>query len=363
MASGLVSMEDRTAAPAISVIVRSMGRPTLAAALASLAAQDHPAVEVVVVAASGAAHPVPPPAAGAYPLRFVASTAPLSRPQAANAGIDAASGAWISFLDDDDVLLAGHLSGLAAAAARGHPARFVYTLARARMADGSVRTWGQPFALQQLFERNFIHLASALFSRELLAEGCRFDEAFEIMQDWDFFLQCAQRTRFHFEPRATFEWHADAGSSGAAGNVNHDDTRFAAFRDRIYAKWQAARDALVDRVTADLTDAAARARSGDLAGAEARCRAVLDYSQNDPFALNLLGMVLRNAGRLADARRVQEDACALRPADGAFLYNLALVCRQQGDLAGARSGAERALEAAPGLVAARNLLAAIEAST
>ncbi|MGH8801058.1 MAG: glycosyltransferase [Casimicrobiaceae bacterium] len=359
---GPSSTAREVATPTVSVVVRSTDRPTLAAALASLAEQDYPTVEVVLVAASGATHPAPPARIGAHPVRFAASAVRLTRPQAANVGIDAASGDWISFLDDDDVLLPGHVAGLAAAAGRAQEARFTYTLARARMADGSTRTWGQPFSLQQLYERNFIHLASALFSRELVAQGCRFDDAFEIMQDWDFFLQCAQRTRFHFEPRETFEWRADAGTSGAAGDVNHDGARFAAFRDRIYAKWQEARDALVDRVTSELGDAAACARSGDLAEAETRCRAVLAFSQNDPFALNLLGMVLRSAGRLGDARAVQEQACAVRPADPSLHYNLALVCRQQGDLAATRREAERALRAAPGFVPARSLLAAIATS-
>lgn len=349
-------MEGAAVTPRVSVVVRSSDRPTLGAALASIAAQDYPRLEAVVVAASGAAHPRPPVSVGPHPVHFVASAAPLTRPQAANAGIDAAGGDWITFLDDDDLFLPGHVAGLVAAAARGAGADLVYTLARARMADGSARTWGQPFSLQQLYERNFIHLASALFSRSLLTQGCRFDDAFEIMQDWDFFVQCAQRTRFHFEPLATFEWHADAGSSGAAGNANHDDARFAAFRDRIYAKWQDVRDALVDRVTSELEAATARARAGDLAGAEARCRAVLEFSQNDPFALNLLGMVLKNAGRVDEARRVQELACAVRPGDASLLYNLALVCRHQGDLDSARARAGEAADLAPGFTPARRLV-------
>lgn len=354
-------MEGSSTTPTVSVVVRSSDRPTLPAALASIAAQDYRSIEAVVVAASGAAHPVPPPSVGPHRLRFVASAVPLTRPQAANAGVDAAVGDWITFLDDDDLLLPGHVAGLVAAAGRGGGARFVYTLARAKMADGTTRSWGQPFSLQKLYERNFIHLASALFSRELLREGCRFDETFEIMQDWDFFLQCAQRTRFHFERRETFEWHAEAGSSGAAGNANHDDARFAAFRDRVYAKWQGARDALVERVTTALEAAVASARSGDLAGAESRCRAVLEFSQNDPFALNMLGMVLRDAGRLDEARRVQEDACAVRPDDPSLLYNLALVCRRQGDLAAARERADEAAAIAPGFASARRLAAELAA--
>jgi tetratricopeptide (TPR) repeat protein len=272
-------------------------------------------------------------------------------------GVDAAQGDWITFLDDDDVLLPGHVSGLVAAQRSAGGARFVYTLARARMADGRTQAWGQPFALAELYERNFIHLATALFSRDLLTLGCRFDETLEIMQDWDFFLQCAQHTPFHFEPRQTFEWHAERGTSGAAGGANQDDVRFSAFRERIYAKWADRSEALVDRVRAGVQETVDRLRNGDPAGAEARCREMLAYSQNDPHALNVLALVLRSTGRARAARDAQELACAVRPGDASLLYNLALACRVQGDLDAARASCRRAIEAAPEFAPARKLLA------
>ncbi len=50
--------------PSVSIVVRSIGRPTLERALASIAAQDHPAIEIVIVAASGSNHPALPGAIG-----------------------------------------------------------------------------------------------------------------------------------------------------------------------------------------------------------------------------------------------------------------------------------------------------------
>lgn len=344
----------------VSVIVRSTHRPSLVAALESIAAQDYPALQVIVVGASGPDHPVPADHAGQHPVRFVASASPLSRPLAANVGMDAAEGDWISFLDDDDVLLPGHISGLVAAQRNAKHALFVYTLAVARMAGGRNESWGQPFALRQLYERNFIHLAAALFSRELPARGCRFDQTFEIMEDWDFFLQCAQHTVFHFEPKQTFEWRADSGSSGAGGGANHDDVRFARFRDRIYMKWAQSRDALIDRVGAALQDAVAGARSGEHDRAEADCRAILTYSANDPDVLNFLALVQRSAGRCGEARETQELACSVRPGDPALIYNLAVLCRMQGDLDRARAHCQRAMQARPRFAPARKLLAELQ---
>ena len=333
--------------PLVSIVVRSMSRPSLADALESIAVQDYPRVEGIVVAACGPQHPPPPESVGRHRLRFVASAVSLSRPEAANRGIDAAQGDWITFLDDDDLLYPDHVSSLVGAVGRAGAARLIYSQALARLSDGSALPLGQPFAMAQLYERNFIHLSMALFSRDLVALGCRFDESLEILQDWDFFLQCAQHTRFHFEPRVTFEWRADIGTAGTGAGPNQDDARFAAFRDRIYAKWAPQHDALADRVAADLQRAASSAKEGDVAAGTRICREVLEYSENDPFALNLLAMLQRSSGRIPEARRTQELACAVRPQDTSFAYNLALLCRDLGDLDAARAHCHRAAKGSP----------------
>jgi tetratricopeptide (TPR) repeat protein len=348
------------ASPPVSLIVRSSARSTLQAALDSVALQDYPNLEVVVVAASGRDHPQLPGCTGAHPLRMVTSESRLSRPQAANAGLDAARGDWISFLDDDDLLLPGHVAGLVAAQRNADGARLIYTLALGFFADGHRESWGRPYALSELYERNFIHLSTALFARSLVADGCRFDEAFEIMQDWDFFLQCAQKTRFHFEPRQTFQWRVDLGTSGTGIGGNQDPARFARFRDAIYAKWSGPRNALAARIERLLDDAAARLRSRDFAGAQARCSEALAASPGDPAALNTLALVYRASARMADAEQAQAHAVAVRPTNPSLLYNLAEIQRDRGDLAGARHSVRRALDLAPDFAAAQALLASLE---
>ena len=347
--------------PEVSVIVRSSARETLPAALESIARQDYAHLEVIVVAASGPGHPQLAARAGPHPLRLVESDVRLSRPQAANAGVAAARGDWITFLDDDDLMLSGHVAGLVAAQRNAEDARLVYTLALGRFADGHTASWGTPFSLSQLYERNFIHLSTALFAKSLVADGCRFDEAFAIMQDWDFFLQCAQRTRFHFEPRQTFEWRVDLGTSGTGVAGNQDAARFARFRDQIYAKWRPQRDALVREVMWLLDAAGERLRSRDLVTAEGRCREALAASPGDPWALNMLARVCRSAGRLADAEQAQAYAVAVRPNNPSLLYNLAEIHRERGNLPEARECARRVLELAPDFALAQALLAAIDA--
>jgi len=347
--------------PRVSVIVRSMARPSLGHALAAIAAQTHPAMEVVIVAASGPAHPRPAATCGAFPVRFVASDVALDRPRAANAGLAAAGGDWITFLDDDDGIEPGHVAGLVAAAADADPgAGVVHSLSRAVLRDGTKRTLGRPVALVQLFERSFIHLSAALVDRRLVVAGCRFDPAFAILEDWDFFLALAQHTRFHFVPQATFVWHADAGDSGAGGGANQDDARFAQYRDRIYAKWRPQREALAARVEPLLAAAVTAAQAGRLAEAQSRAQDVLAVSQNDPWALNLLAMVARARGDLAAARRLQSLAVDVRPGDADLVYNLALLCRDAGDPTAARAHAMHAATLAPQDPKHRRLAAEID---
>ena len=335
-------------APLVSVIVRSMARPTLSGALETIAAQDHPPVEVIVVAAGALPHPGLPQRCGPHALRLLHNTKPLSRAAAANVGLAAARGEWITFLDDDDAYLPEHLSGLLAARREAPLAGVIHSWTRVVLADGTIKRNGQPFALMQIYERNITHLSAALVASAAIAHGVRFDEAFEILEDWDYFLQLAHITRFHFVSRQTFVWHADQGDSGAGLNRNHDDLKFAAALERIFAKWAARRDATIDRVQGLLQTAARAAQSGDSPAALAACDAALVTSPSDPWALNLRAMVERSEGQLTAARRSQELAAAVRPQDPDLVYNLALLCRDMNDLPAARRHCARAVALAPG---------------
>src|SRR4051812_11204469 len=107
----------RGAPPLVSIIVRSMGRASLARALASVAAQTHRPMEIVLVDAkpSGLAME----SFDGIPVRVVGGRR-LPRAEAANVGLEAAHGAWMLFLDEDDTIAPTHVQSLLSTAMGAH---------------------------------------------------------------------------------------------------------------------------------------------------------------------------------------------------------------------------------------------------
>ena len=223
--------------PLVSVLIRSMDRPTLQRALDSVAAQDYPNVEVVIVAADPAHRPMPD-ACGAFPLRFVSTVRPLKRAEAANVALEAARGEWFNFLDDDDELKPSHVSQLRAALDANPGVRLAHSISedvdalgnRVGFHGGRVKPWRQ-------LDTGFFRPCCAMFAGSLLDDGVNFDPRFEILEDMDFFIQCAARTPFVFVEQVTARYYVDAGDSGAGRGMNRDNTRLQAAFTVLREKW------------------------------------------------------------------------------------------------------------------------------
>ncbi|MEO8848460.1 MAG: glycosyltransferase family 2 protein [Casimicrobiaceae bacterium] len=314
----------------VSVIVRSMARATLPRTLASIAAQDV-ALEVLLVAASGAAHPPPASHVGAHPLRFIASTRRLDRGAAANAGLDAARGEWVTWLDDDDQWLPGHLRGLLAAAATQPSCAVVHSLAQVQVDGEDNRTFGQPMAPSELYVRNFLHASATLVARSLVGAGCRCDEAMQLHEDWDWFLQCAQHTRFHYVHQRTFVWNAGIGESGAGSGRNFDARKVEEAAAVVRRKWEPLRQRLFAELGPVLQRMRAAAERRDWTAAGAEIEVALAINPNDPVALAVRSAAERAQGNLVAAQATAALASIVRPYDATLVYNLALICRQRGD--------------------------------
>ncbi len=225
-------MNSTATPPLVSVITRTMGRPTLPHALTSVAAQTHRPVEIVLVDAAGAG--ITMKAHGGLPVRVVGG-GPFDRPRAANAGLRATRGAWILFLDEDDEIAPGHLANLLAAATVSR-LPVAYSQTQLRDDAGAGRLLGGPFNRAALLQSNYLAIHAVLFHRSLLA-GARFDESLATFEDWDFWLQLSAHTPFAFTGSPTAIYHAAGGASGAGSGANLDQKAALAQRDKLMRKW------------------------------------------------------------------------------------------------------------------------------
>lgn len=233
--------------PLVSVLIRTMGRATLARSIVAVASQTHRPLEIVVVNAAGKPLPALPPTNGVA-IRVVEG-GPYNRPRAANAALDNAAGDWLIFLDDDDAFAPTHVASLLAAAASSPGARVAYSATATVDPDGKARKGiGAPFNRLHLFNGNYIPNCAALFARSLVAEGARFDERIPCYEDWDFIIQLAQRTHFVYTGLPTNHWFAHAGASGAGLGVNKSESETDPMKARLLAKWGAAFETLRDRI-------------------------------------------------------------------------------------------------------------------
>lgn len=231
-----MSVEYSETSPLVSVLVRSMDRASLSEALASVAAQNYPAIEVVLVNAKGETHGDVGPLCGRFPIRFVHSGQNLSRSAAANAGLAQARGDYLIFLDDDDLMDAGHIASLVSTLARAPDCKAAFSGTRVTDAAGvTVGIYDHAYSKAQLLVGNFLPIHAVLFSRELVEAGCRFDNALDTYEDWDFWLQIAQRTAFAPTGGVTAVYRSFLGDSGMSRTEDRPLQRQR--RSLVWRKW------------------------------------------------------------------------------------------------------------------------------
>jgi hypothetical protein len=228
--------------PLVSIIVRSMARPTLSEALDSIIHQTYPHIEIVVVNALGSGHPPPDMRSGRFPSRFIDHGQALDRSAAANAGLEAARGRYLGFLDDDDLLFPRHVAAIIDALQRQTRVRVAYSGVRmvAYQANGAPcfeALYNQPFDLPSLRAQNYIPMHAVLFDRALWAAGCRFDESLALYEDWDFWLQLAQHSEFLHVNQVT-ACYRNFGHSGFGFDQQADAAKIAAGRAALFEKWR-----------------------------------------------------------------------------------------------------------------------------
>lgn len=229
------------AQPLVSVLIRSSNRPSLMQALRSVSEQTYANIEICVANATGQSHVVLPELIGTRAMRLLDAGRALRRSEAANMLLEHARGAYALFLDDDDWLMPGHIAALASKLQTATDALAAYadTVCVEQDREGNwheVRRFEGDIQIGALPFDNKLPIHAVLFRRSGI-EHLRFDCAFDLYEDWDWWLQLTQHGTFAHVPgiSAIYRIHS-AGGEGVRANQE----RARAALNQIVDKWHLA---------------------------------------------------------------------------------------------------------------------------
>lgn len=229
--------------PLVSVLIRTRNRPALLQeALRSVVTQTYAPIEVIVVNDGGddvEAEVQSCAGPALAQVRYCNVQPGRGRSAAANIALEAATGDYLIFLDDDDWFLPEHIAALVETL-QHHQAAVAYAGVECVQDNGQgdwqrVHVFGRPFDPVQLLIDNYIPMHAALFRRELIAAGCRFDEAMDTFEDWDFWVQLAQKSPFVYVDRISAVYRI--GQQGGFG-VGGEQRRIRQATEYFLNKWR-----------------------------------------------------------------------------------------------------------------------------
>lgn len=217
----------------VSIIVRTMpGRGgKLQEALASIAAQTYQSIELIVVEDGGeTARSQIEFHKGKNRFLHVVYL-PLSksgRCVAGNAGLAAATGELVGFLDDDDLFYADHVEVLVSEWKKNPHLGAVYALGfQVRTDIKSHEPWiyvnldhevvyRQTFSRPLLWHHNYLPIQTVIFKRELFLQEGGFDADLENLEDWNLWVRYSLRHDFKMVPKVTSLYRVPAKNGEAA---------------------------------------------------------------------------------------------------------------------------------------------------
>ena len=189
-----------------------------------------------------------------------------------------ATGEWLNFLDDDDVLFADHVEVLVDAVRRARSAR-APTRSRGRRTPSSstassaryqevmhVTRHRQPFDRLTLWHHNYLPIQAVLFHRRLYEKHGGFAEDMDQLEDWNLWTRYTLEDDFVLVEKTTSKYRVPADAREAADRQAHARQ---GLRGRARAAARAVDDAL------------ARARSPEMADTYVRSQAVVMVSADD----------------------------------------------------------------------------------
>ncbi|MCH2201040.1 MAG: glycosyltransferase [Fuerstiella sp.] len=196
---------SETDCPLVSVIVRTHGRRgnLLRECLHSIVSQDYRPLEINIVE-DGGRHS----STIVHEFKNIhgivvnyLSLSPSGRCVAGNAGLAAAKGSWINFLDDDDQFLPGHVRLLVEHIRLRPELKGVYGLSLQVPTDihslaplsysesSATKTPTEPFSRWRLWRETPFPIQACLFDRKLFEQYGGLDPALDNLEDWHLWMR------------------------------------------------------------------------------------------------------------------------------------------------------------------------------
>jgi LmbE family N-acetylglucosaminyl deacetylase len=229
------------ASPSVSVIIRTKNRPGLLLEAVESVRRGSVAAEIIVVNDGGES----PAGLPDGQVRLIDLAPGLGRSEAMNRGVEAAGGAYVCFLDDDDLFGADHIATLTDAV-RQEPDTVFYTDAVSSVwkrsetgsyeRDSRSRRFGSDFDRDLLVLDNYIPLTTLIVPRKSYLAVGGFDPSFDLFEDWDFLLRLSDRHRFVRIPRITCEVRHFEGGDSLVLNAWRDSSAMLVAKQKVWAK-------------------------------------------------------------------------------------------------------------------------------
>lgn len=225
--------------PLVSVIVRTKDRPFLLRdTLSSIVMQSYSNIEIVLVNDGDNDLSEIVEEYGKYiPIQYIKLKEARGRTAAGNAGIKAAKGKYVNFLDDDDVFYYNHVqklvnymetTGQKVAYSDCEIAHYKWVEDEFILKGEKEFFRGVEHDLDQLYVTNYLPNMTVMFTKDLCDIVGYPDESLEIYEDWDLFLRLSMHSNSARVPGVTAEYRIFA-------DHNYD---FSKWRFKIYDKYK-----------------------------------------------------------------------------------------------------------------------------
>lgn len=200
----------------VSIIIRTCGKPyVLHNALQSVRNQTYSNIEVIIVEDG-------PNISEEYvqknfsdlDYRYFANGTNLGRTQSGNIGLSMATGKYINFLDEDDILLKNHveilvttlnqsMNKVAYSVAEEHQIKVKSLAPYIFKVKRTLIRYRHPFNRLLLSYMNLFPIQSVMFERSMFEQFGGFDESLDVLEDWDLWVRYAINEPFCFVDEVT----------------------------------------------------------------------------------------------------------------------------------------------------------------